>query len=187
MKLVLATLVGTTALVLAPSGASAQTMPQPAPEMKDLTFFQGTWSCKGKVEKTPMGPEGSLTGTVQIKSDLGGFWQTGTVKMTMTGMGTMEGRFQTTYDPTAKRFMMLWTDSMGGWAQTTSTGWQGDRMAYEGQAQMPGQPASKNRDTFTRSADGTMVHKWEAEINGNWMAIGEANCRKTTKPATGAR
>ena len=36
----------------APSGP-----PKPAPEVAQLAFFAGEWSCKGKAEASPMGPE----------------------------------------------------------------------------------------------------------------------------------
>ena len=187
MKTFTGTLVAAAALMVAGAQPAAQTMPKPAPEMKSLAFFNGTWTCKGKAEKTPMTPEGALSGTVQIKNDLGGFWQTGTVKATMAGMGSMEGRFYTTYDPAAKRFLMFWGDSMGSWAQTASTGWQGDSIVFEGESTMPGQKAFKTRDTFSKGASGTMTHLWEAEMDGKWTKLGEETCRASGKPATAGK
>lgn len=185
MKLFTGTIVGVVVLAFAIAHPTAQGMPKPAPEMKSLEYFNGNWTCKGKAEKSPISPEGALSGSVQIKHDLGGFWQTGTVKATMAGMGSMEGRFYTTYDPGSKRFLMFWGDSMGSWAQTTSSGWQGESMVFEGESTMPGQKAMKSRDTFKRGADGTMTHMWEAEMDGKWTKLGEETCRKSGKPATG--
>ena len=155
----------------------AQELPKPAPEMSQIAYFEGSWSCQGKMNESPLGPAGEIQGTADIKRDLGGFWQSGTIKGTSKNMPPMEGRFHATYDPAAKQFMMLWVDNMGGWAQSRSSGWKGDTIVYEGEARM-GPQKMRARDTFTRSGAGTMKHMWEAEIDGKWMVLGEETCRK---------
>src|SRR5262245_49211182 len=65
----------------APAAAAKPEMPKPAAEMAQLKFFDGTWSCKGKMEASPMGPGGPMTTSVTSHTDLGGFWQSGKVKM----------------------------------------------------------------------------------------------------------
>ena len=157
-------------------GTLAQEVPKPAPEMSQIAFFEGSWSCQGKMHESPMGPAGEMTSTADIKRDLGGFWQTGMIKGRMKGMPPMEGRFHVTHDPAAKQFMMLWVDNMGGWAQSTSSGWKGDTMVYEGESHM-GSQKMRGRDTFTRSGS-TMKHTWEAQIEGKWMPLGEETCKK---------
>ena len=80
---------------------------------------------------------------------MNGFFQTGTIKGTMANMPPFEGHFYATYDAGMKRFVMLWVDNMGGWAQNTSAGWKGDVMVYEGDGHMGGQTV-KGRDPPTR-------------------------------------
>ena len=157
-------------------GLLAQEMPKPAPEMSQIAFFEGSWTCQGKMHESPMGPAGEMSSTADIKRDLGGFWQSGMIKGTMKGMPPMEGRFHVTYDQAAKQFTMLWVDNMGGWAQSTSSGWKGETMVYEGESHM-GPQKFGSRDTFTRTGN-TMKHTWEAQINGKWMALGEETCKK---------
>jgi hypothetical protein len=165
------------AVVLLPAGILAQQeMPKPAAEMSQIAFFEGSWTCQGKMHESPMGPAGEMTSTAEIKRELGGFWQTGMIKSTMKGMPPFEGRFHATYDPGAKQFVMLWVDSMGGWAENRSSGWKGDTMVYEGESHM-GPQTIRGRDTFTRSGN-TMKHVWEAQMNGKWMPIGEETCKK---------
>jgi hypothetical protein len=159
------------------AGILAQEMPKPAPELSQIAYFEGSWSCQGKMSESPMGPAGEMQSTADIKKDLGGFWQSGLIKGTMKGMPPMEGRFHATYDPAAKQFVMLWVDNMGGWAQSTSGGWKGDTIVYEGETHM-GPQKMRARDTFTRSGPGSMKHAWEAEINGKWTALGEETCKK---------
>jgi len=165
------------AAMLLPVGIFAQDIPKPAPEMSQLAHFEGSWTCQGKMNESPFAPAGEMQGSAEITRDLGGFWQSGIVKGTSKNMPPMEGRFHTTYDPAAKRFVMLWVDNMGGWAQSTSSGWKGDTLVYEGEAHM-GPQKMRSRDTFTRSGAGTLKHAWEAEINGKWVALGEETCRK---------
>jgi hypothetical protein len=177
MRAVNSLIVAAAVLVLAVPPARAQEVPKPSPEMGKLDVFKGNWTCQGKVNESPMGPAGTLNSTARIQSDLGGFWQSGSVKGTMAKMPPFEGIFHVTFDPGAKQFVMLWVDNMGGWSRSTSSGWQGDKLVYEGDAYMPGQKPMKSRDTFTRSA-GTMRHAWEMQVNGKWMELGDETCKK---------
>ena len=170
------------ALILATSAFTSiataqQGPPKPPAEMSQLAFMEGNWSCEGKMFQTPMSPAGAMTSTADIRRDLGGHFQTGTIKGTSASMPPFEGRFHTTYDPGMKQFVMLWVDNMGGWAQNMSHGWKGDTMVYEGDSHMGGQ-TMKSRDTFTRSGTGTMKHAWEMQISGKWVAAGEETCTK---------
>ena len=125
-----------------------------------------------------MGPAGTMKGTVTSRADLGGFWQSGTVKSTMAGMpGTMEGMFHMTYDPGTKQYVLLWVDNMGAYSHTTSTGWQGDKIVFSGDTSMGGK-SMKVRDTFTKAADGSLKHDMEAQIDGKWTSTGTEMCKK---------
>jgi hypothetical protein len=165
-----------TALLLQ-AGLVAQDIPKPAPEMSQIAFFEGNWTCQGKMMESPLGPAGEGQSTVEVKKDLGNFFQTGVVKGTMKGMPPFEGRFQVTYDPAAKQFVQFWVDNMGGWAQSTTSGWKGDTLVFAGDSHM-GPQTFRSRDTFTRSGAGTMKRVGEVEIKGKWMVIGEDNCKK---------
>ena len=162
----------------AASGATQQPQgpPKPAAEMSQLAFFEGSWTCTGKTMETPMGPAGPTKSTADVRTDLNGHFQTGVIKGSMSG-ATMEGRFNATYDPSTKQFVMFWVDNMGAWAQNTSSGWKGDTMVYEGTGHMGGQ-TMKGRDTFTKSGATSMKHSWEVEMNGKWMPAGEETCTK---------
>jgi hypothetical protein len=164
-------------LVLMAAQGTSQEMPKPAPEMAKIDFFEGNWTCNGKMNASPMGPAGTMTSTADIRKDLGGFWQSGSIKGTMQNMPPFEGMFHTTYDPAAKQYLMFWVDNMGGWARSTSPGWQGDKMVYNGDSHMPGQKPMKGRDTFTRSGT-SMKHVWELQMDGKWMTLGEETCTK---------
>jgi hypothetical protein len=151
--------------------------PKPAAEMSQLASFEGTWTCKGKSFDTPMGPAGPLSSTAVIRKDLGGHFQTGTIKGTMPNMPPFEGRFNVTYDTGTKEFVMLWVDNMGGRAESKSRGWKGDALVYEGQGRMGGQTMG-SRDTFTKTGATSLKHTWDVQMDGKWMPAGEETCTK---------
>jgi hypothetical protein len=55
-------------------GASTQDAPKPAPEMSQIAFFEGSWTCEGKMFATPMGPAGEMKSTADIRKDMNGFF-----------------------------------------------------------------------------------------------------------------
>ena len=169
--------VGVVAASFAAINATQQGPPKPPAEMSQMAFMEGTWSCEGKAFEGPMGPAGPMKGIAEIRRDLNGHFQTGTIKGTMANQPPFEGRFHMTYDPGLKQFVMLWVDNMGGWAQNKSSGWKGDTLVYEGEAHMGGQ-AMKSRDTFTRKDPKTMRHTWDMEVNGKWAPAGDETCTK---------
>jgi hypothetical protein len=164
--------------------AGAPAMPKPAAEMAQLKYFDGSWTCDGTMTPSPMGPGGKMTSTVKSHTDLGGFWQSGVVKSTGGGMpGAFEGMFHMTYDPAAKGYTMLWVDNMGAWAHSTSKGWEGDTIVFEGESVMGGQKMM-GRDTFTKAAAGSMKHTWEMQMEGKWTPAGDETCKKAAAAAT---
>jgi hypothetical protein len=157
--------------------AAPMAAPKPAAEMKNLAIFDGNWACDGEVPATPMGPAGKMKTTVSSKSNLGGFWQTGNVTGKMDGMPAFEGMFHMTYDTAGKQYVMVWVDSMGAWATSTSKGWDGDAITFAGETTMNGQKMN-TKDTFTKGADGSLKHAWSMEMGGNWAPMGEETCRR---------
>ena len=164
-------------VAFAGAGWAQQGPPKPAPEMAQLAYFEGMWTCDGKSFETPMGPAGTMKSTADIRKELNGHFQTGTIKGSMANMPPFEGRFHATYDTGMKQFVMLWVDSMGVRAESTSSGWKGDILSYEGEGHVGGQ-TMKGRDTFTKSGPTSMKHAWEVQIDGKWMPAGEETCTK---------
>lgn len=65
---------------------------------------------------------------------------------------------------------------MGGWSHTTSSGWKGDLIVFEGDGHMSGQTI-KGRDSFTKSGT-SYTHRWELEVSGKWTLAAEETCTK---------
>lgn len=128
---------------------------------------------------SPFGPGGKTTSTVRSRTELGGFWQSGMVNGTSPGLPPFQGQFHATYDPAAKRLVMLWVDNMGGWSHTSAPDWRGDTAVFAGDSFMAGK-RFKTRDTFTKGP-GTLRHSWEIETGGKWAPLGDETCRKETR------
>ena len=156
--------------------------PKPAAEVAKLKFFDGTWSCSGEGAMEPGGPMVKMTSSVRSHSDLGGFWQSGTVKGGPAGQPPFEGMFHMTWDPAAKQYLMFWVDNMGGWSQTRSSGWEGEKIAFTGDSQM-GTMKMRTRDTFAKKGGGTMTHLGETEVGGKWTKMMDETCRKGGGPS----
>lgn len=168
-----------------PAAPAAQGPKAPA-EMSQLKAFDGSWQCKGEMAPGPGQPPVKSTSSVKSHADLGGFWQVGTVKGAMPGMPPFEGRFHMTYDGGSKQFVMVWLDNMGGWAQQTAPGWDGDKIVFTGEGVMGGQKMT-GRDTFAKKSDGTLVHTAEMQKDGNWTSMGEETCHKAAAKAPAAK
>jgi hypothetical protein len=165
-----------------PCASASDAPPQPAPEMSNLKFFDGSWTCEGTMPPGPMGPGGKMTTSVKSYTDLGGFWQSGTVKSTITGTPPMEGMFHMTYDPGARQYVMLWVDNMGAWAKSTAAGWEGDKIAFSGEVAMGGK-MMMTRETFLKDADGSFRRDAEAQMDGKWAPMGNETCKKVAGAA----
>ena len=157
-------------------------MPKPAPEMAQLKFFDGNWTCAGTMSASPFGPAGKNTSTVRAHSDLGGFWESGVVKGTSPGMPPFEGMFHMTWDPGAKHHVMFWVDNTGGWAQSTAPGWEGDTIVFSGDSYMGGKKFT-TRDNFAKAAGGAMKHTSEMQADGKWTQTFEETCHKAAAAA----
>jgi hypothetical protein len=138
--------------------AARPEMPKPPDELKAEQWFVGTWNCKGKMYAGPMGPEGPIGDKLQISMDLGGFWME--VHVTPTG-GPMKGKEVVngfaSWDGTQHvRYDFL----IGGMAKLTSKGWDGDKIAFEGE-RMVGPQKQAMKHTITRKGDGEFLSAFE--------------------------
>jgi hypothetical protein len=165
------------ALSQAPAGP-----PAPSPELAKLAFFAGDWNCKGKAEETPFGPAHATVGKVHISKEIGGFWYVGRYAETKTAANShpMVFQFVQGYDGTAKAFTMDCFDAFGGRCHQTSSGWQGDKLVYSGEATGTG-PATPVRDTFTKTGPASLEHAGEMQMEGKWVALDHETCTRVKK------
>ena len=161
------------------SFALAQEAKKPAPEMKQLDYFTGTWKCDGKALASPMGPEHPMKTTATGKTDLDGFWVIVRIEEKKTKESPMpiKGNFSMTYDAALKKFQGVWVDNFGGWGPSSSTGWEGDKITFAGEAYMMGQKMG-SRDTFTKKGEKELLHTADMQVGGKWTPMLEETCKK---------
>lgn len=147
------TLAAVVAVVLAGS-AFAQEQPKPGKEHDFLKKMEGKWetvmSMAGKDEK----------GTATYKMDLGGFWLTSTFESEMFGQ-KFTGKGTDGYCPVKKKYVGIWTDSMGPSPVITEGTYDADKKTMTLSGEGPGQDGKmakyksvtvwKDDDTFMMS------------------------------------
>jgi len=159
--------------------ALAQDAPKPAPEMAQVKYFAGSWTCSGDAPASPYGPAHKTQSTLMLKLDLDGFWYGGmlTEMKTASNKHPVKGVLHLTYDASAKQYVLVWLDNFGSWATETSPGWQGDTMVWTGDQMVMGEKATA-RDTFVKKSDREYTHKFELEMKGQWGTIVDETCKK---------
>ncbi len=173
------TLVSASVFVLVASAALAQSAPKPAPEMSQLKYFAGSWTCSGDAPAGPFGPAHKTKSSQTLKSDLDGFWYDGMVTEMKTASNTqpVKGMVHLGYDSTAKQHVMVWIDNFGSRATEMSPGWEGDTMVWTGDQMLMGEKAAA-KDTFVKKSDTEYTHKFELQTKGQWGTIVDETCKK---------
>ena len=153
--------------------------PKPAPELSQLKYFAGSWSCSGDAPAGPFGPAHKTQSSLTLKADLDGFWYAGTMTEMKTASNPhpVKGMLHLGYDPASKQFVQVWVDNMGAWATQMSPGWQGDTWVFAGDQVVMGEKASA-RDTLVKKSDTEFTHKFELTMKGQTSTIIEETCRR---------
>ena len=87
------------------AAVTAQEPTRPGPEHEQLKKREGTWTTAMK-----FGDQESK-GTCTFKMELGGLWLAGALESEMLGQ-KFSGRSMDSYDPTKKKYVSFWFDSM---------------------------------------------------------------------------
>jgi hypothetical protein len=160
--------------------ASAQEgPPKPAPEMANLNYFAGTWSCSGDSPAGPFGPAHKTQSTVTMKRDLDGFWYAGTVTEMKTASNPhpVKGMLHVGYDAAAKQYVQVWLDNFGMHSVQTSAGWEGDTLTFGGDQVVMGEKATA-KDILTKKGANSFTHKFELTMKGETHTIVDETCKK---------
>ena len=142
--------------------------------------MEGTWKCKGNMLATPMGPGHETAATLKLKRDLGGYWISASYvgKKTKVDPKPFLGQDYITYDGVAKTWNRVMVDGYGGWSTMTSTGWEGDKLVFTGDAMMPGHKMGL-RHTITKKGPKEVGSTWEMSMDKKtFTAFVEETCKK---------
>lgn len=147
------------------------------PALKQLDFFKGTWQCKGT--QTFTGPTIHYTATVTGTWVLDGQWLDihVTQNKTKENPQPFNGRAYMGYDTGTKKYMVGWVDNTGGYETAAFSGWQGNKLVWEGPAHM-GAMVANSRDTFVKDGTNKLTHTVDMEEKGKWSEMMKETCTK---------
>jgi len=167
----------------APPMPPPQPISAPGPELKQLSYLTGTWSCTGKAEASPFGPAHATRATVRIHPELGGFWSLGHYeeKKTADNPHPMLIEFIFGYDVAAKAFTLEGYDVVGDHSHQTAPGWQDGKLVMDGQNTGADGQSVPARDTFTKKSDTVMEHLGEMQLGGQWTRLDAETCTRSKK------
>ena len=159
------------------SAQAQMEMPKPAPELKKLDYFVGSWTMDGDMKPSPMGPGGKMGGAEQCQWMEGGYFLVSrdTFKGTM-GSGT--GVAYMGYSAEDKVYTYDAFSSMGEADHSKGT-LDGDTWNWTSEQKMNGQ-MMKGHFTIKILSPTSYTFKFEMSQDGtNWNTVMEGKATKT--------
>ncbi len=155
------------------TGAVAQEMPKPAPEVKKLDALAGSWTLEGDMKPSAMGPGGKVTENEKCDWMEGGFYLVCKVDFKSNTMGDGSGLSILGYSTEDKAYTYRefnswgeFTDSKGSLDNNTWTwtnDWKMGGMMMKGRFTMKITSPTTYDFSFEMSQDGT---KWTMAMDG---------------------
>lgn len=153
--------------------------PKPGAEQANLAKFAGTWKMDGKMEASPLGPAGPMTGTETCRMFEGG-WHLVCESSGNSPMGPMKGMAIMTYDAAAKQYRFFavnsaMPDAEMSTGKKTPTGWTWTSKMTMG----PGK-VLHGRFIIVDKSPTQYSYVWEMSENGKtWKKVMEGTSTKT--------
>lgn len=144
-----------------------------------MKVLEGRWRCDGRAPASASGPEHAYKSTWKFKRDLDNFWWAAEYQQVKakTNPLPMKVRGYMTYDSTAKAFVLVGVDNMGGTSLESTPGWSGDVVTLAGDASMAGKKVPY-REVITKKGTREFTWRGEMKMNGDWVTLGEDRCKK---------
>ena len=156
--------------------AQAPQMPKPAPEVKKLDYFMGTWKMDGDTKPSPYGPGGKISETDHNEWMPGGFFLL-THSESKSPMGEAKGLAIMGYKTDDKVYTYHEFDSMGEAVSATGT-FAGDTWSWHSEDKMGGK-VMKGRYTVKVLSPTSYTFKFEmASDTGEWNTVMEGKATK---------
>ena len=152
--------------------------PQPGPEQKSLSSFVGTWKMEGKLESSPFGPGGAMTGTETCRMFEGG-WHLVCDSKGNGPFGAVNGLAIMTYDRGAKQYRYFAVNNMPDADIATGTK-SGNTWTWTGKMDMEGKTIH-SRFVITEDSPTLHSYKWDMSDDGKtWKTVMTGKSIKTT-------
>jgi hypothetical protein len=158
------------------SARAQNELPKPAPELKKLDYFAGTWTARGEIKPGPMGPGGQVTGTNRVRWMQGGFFLvTDSDFNGPMGKGTETAYMG--YDSDAKSYTYDSFNSLGE-ADHAKGKLDGDTWTWESETRI-GPQAMKARLTIKTVSSSMYKFRFETSPDGKtWSTVLEGTDTK---------
>lgn len=121
--------------------------PPPAAELLQLKALEGKWKCTGKTVDTPFGAGHPTVGTMDLKSDLNGYWRSlryeekkSKENPTPYAMTSYIG-----FDGGKKQLLRTDIDNLGMVSHLASKGFEGDAIVFQARSWARKSCSSKTR------------------------------------------
>jgi hypothetical protein len=163
-------------LSIASSARAQSETPRPAPELKKLDYFAGTWTTEGEIKPGPMGSGGKFTGTNRVEWMEGGFFLVTRSEFN----GAMGKGAETAYMGYDSDDKMYTYDSFNtlGEADHAKGNVDGDTWTWQSKTRM-GAQTMKGRLTIKMLSATAYNFKFETSPDGTtWTAVLEGKTRK---------
>ncbi len=152
-------------------------MRKPAPELKKVEYFAGTWTSEGDMTPSPKGPGGKMTMTEHNQWMDGGFFLMMHSEFTIADLGSGSGVGFMGYDTDKKVYTYDEFNSMGEAEHSTGTV-EGDTWTWTRDEHMGGN-TRKGRFTIKIVSPTSYTFKFEMSPDGNnWSTVMEGRATK---------
>jgi hypothetical protein len=156
--------------------------PKPAPELKKLDYFTGTWNLAGDMKASPFGPAGKMVGTEHNQWMEGGFFLLSHADET-SPMGKAKGLAIFGYDTNGKVYTYQAYNSMGESENARGT-LEGNIWTWTNEMKMEGK-VMRGRFTVKTTSPTAYDYKFEmAPEGGDWSTVMEGKATKAAAAAT---
>lgn len=140
----------------------ATSAPRIAGELGRLEFLRGSWQCKG----------GDVTASIRV-----GLTGGGSRLAFEYHDGKIDAAEEWSWDEGVREFLAAGSDGRGRTVDSSTTGWAGDRLVWEGTARGGGKRTAW-RQTFLRTGADSFEHDLELQTAGEWKSIGHEVCKR---------
>ncbi len=145
-----------------------------------LEFFEGSWRGVGKGSAGAEGMELHFT----LSPELGGDWYVGQLVLGDAEEVELEAKHVWGYDPLEKKLVRTFFDSSGLFGTVRSSGWDGDRLVWEGEAITPERKVAV-RQTIERKGPDAFEATWEAQLEGDAWTVTSIESLERDRDAPG--
>jgi hypothetical protein len=140
-----------------------------APELAQMAFYVGSWSCKGTTFATATDPEEHWDATVEVAPEVDGSW----LSVVMKGPGDNITAEHKGYDRDKKQFVHLGVSPAGSWFVLTSPGWDASHMSFRST-----DAADPDVTTFTKLSDTQYSHAVATATDHGPVPVWQKVCSK---------